>query len=107
MLLLGKSGKCEAWESDSPRALRRIGIDNLAGLRSGNHIGKVGILVLGCSGRSLPLSDAFDAALFLVLLLLPTKLFSATFFQLVAPDTPMRLARRSGQRNRARMICLR
>jgi hypothetical protein len=40
-------------------------------------------------------------------LLLPTKLFSATFFQLVAPDTPMRLARRSGQRNRARMICLR
>jgi len=70
----------------SLRALRRIGIDNLARLRSGNHIGQIGILVLGRSGRSLPFGHAFDAALFLVLLLLPTKLLSATFFQLVAPE---------------------
>jgi hypothetical protein len=71
-----------------------IEIDNLAGLRSGNHIGEVGVLILGHSGRSLPFGDAFDAALFLVLLLLPTKLFSATFFQLVAPaETPPSSAR--------------
>ena len=63
--------------------LRRIEIDYLARLRSGNHIGEVGVLVLGCSG-SLPFGDAFDPALFLVLLLLPTKLFSAAFFQVVA-----------------------
>jgi hypothetical protein len=33
----------------------------------------------------LPLGYAFDPALFFILLLLPAKLFSATFFQLVAP----------------------
>jgi hypothetical protein len=62
-----------------------IEIDDLAGLRSGNHIGQVGVLVPGDS-RSLPFGDAFDPALFLVLLLLPTKLFSAAFFQLVASE---------------------
>src|SRR6266478_4166232 len=104
---MGKKREARGAGRRSLRALRRIGIDNLAGLRSGNHVGEVSILVLGDSWRSLPFRDAFDAALFLVLLLLPTKLFSATFFQLVAPDTPRQLARRSGQRTRARMICLR
>ena len=61
-----------------------VEIDDLAGLGSGNHIGEVGILVLGHPGR-LPLGYAFDPALFFILLLLPAKLFSATFFQLVAP----------------------
>jgi hypothetical protein len=87
--------------------LGRIEIDNLAGLRSGNHIGEVGVLILGHSGRSLPFGHAFDPALFLVLLLLPTKLFSATFFQLVAPvKPPPSSARGSGQCRRAQ-ICLR
>jgi hypothetical protein len=63
--------------------LRRVEIDYLAGLRAGNHIGEVSVLVFGCSG-GLPFGDAFDPALFLFLLLLPTKLLSAPFFQLVA-----------------------
>jgi len=59
----------------------------LARLRSGNHVSEVGVLVLGHSGRR-PFGDAFDPALFFVLLFLPAKLFSATFFQLVAPIEP-------------------
>lgn len=65
------------------RSLRRI--DNLAGLGSGNHIGEVGILIFGPTFGILPFGDTFDAALFFVLLLLPTKLFSASLFQVVAP----------------------
>jgi hypothetical protein len=61
-----------------------VEVDNLAGLGSGNHIGEVGILIFGHPGR-LPLGYAFDPALVFILLLLPAKLFSATFFQLVAP----------------------
>jgi hypothetical protein len=76
------------------RRLRGIEIDNLTGLRSGNHIGEVSILVFGDSG-SLPLCDPLDAALFLVLLLLATKLFSATFFQLFARLTAPTLPTRS------------
>jgi len=61
-----------------------VEVDNLSGLGSGDHIGEVGILVFGHPGR-LPLGHAFDPALFFILLLLPAKLFSAAFFQLVAP----------------------
>jgi len=102
--------KGEPWEWLALRVLllRRIEIDNLAWLRAGNHIGKVGILVLGHPGRGLPFSYAFDAALLLFLLLLPAKLFSTAFFQLVASDKPMRSARASGRRYRAQiMICVR
>ncbi|HLJ43315.1 MAG TPA: hypothetical protein VKT12_03780 [Candidatus Binataceae bacterium] len=66
------------------RAKLLVEVDNLSGLGSGDHIGEVGILVFGHPGR-LPLGHAFDPALFFILLLLPAKLFSAAFFQLVAP----------------------
>ncbi|HVB80995.1 MAG TPA: hypothetical protein VNE82_13740 [Candidatus Binataceae bacterium] len=83
--------KGEPWYGLALRALRLLGrveIDNLPWLRSGNHIGEVGIFIFGHSGRSLPFGDAFDATLFLILLLLPAKLLSAAFFQLVAPLKP-------------------
>jgi len=71
-------------------------------LRSGNHIGQVGILIFDPAGWSLTFGDAFDSALFLVLLLLPTKLFSAAFFQLVAPD----IAEATGSRERPSLFGL-
>ena len=82
----GKDEPCVTLALRMLLLLGRIEIDNLSGLRSGNHIGEVGVLIPGHSGRGLPFADAFDPALFLVLLLLPTKLFSTTFFQLVASD---------------------
>jgi hypothetical protein len=57
-----------------------------------NHFSQVGILILGHSWGSLPFGDTFDAALFLILLLLSTKLLSAAFFQLVAPIEPANAA---------------
>jgi hypothetical protein len=96
--------RCELY---SLQLLLLIEVDNLAGLRSGNHIGEVGVLILGHSGRSLPFGHAFDAALFLVLLLLPTKLFSAAFFQLVASAKPPPSSARSSGRYRRARICVR
>lgn len=90
----------------SGRALL-VEIDNLAGLRSGNHIGEVGVFIFGHSGWSLPFGDTFDAALFLVLLLLPTKLLSAAFFQLVASVKPPRSSARLSGRVPVRLDCVR
>jgi hypothetical protein len=62
---------------------RLFNIYNLAGLRSGNHVLKVGVFV-DRTVRINPLFVfAFDSPLLFVLLLLLSRLLSAAFFQLV------------------------
>ncbi len=57
-------------------------IDNLAGLRAGDHVLQVGILIDG-AGRVVALFNfTLIATLLLILLLLFTGLLAAAFFQL-------------------------
>jgi hypothetical protein len=58
-------------------------IDNLAGLRTGNHILEIGVLVDRSCGIVALFSFPLCAALLLVLLFLFAGLLSAAFFQLV------------------------
>lgn len=68
--------------SGNPR--RSFDIDNLTGLRSGNHVLEVGVLVDRRARIVALFSFALHAALLFVLLLLFTGLLSAAFFQLVS-----------------------
>jgi type IV secretory pathway TrbD component len=57
-------------------------IDNLAGLRAGDHVLEIGILING-AGRIVALFNfTLSAALLLILLLLFAGLLAAAFFQL-------------------------
>jgi hypothetical protein len=58
-------------------------VDNLTGLRSGNHVLQVGVLIDRSCGIVALFSFALCAALLLVLLFLFAGLLSAAFFQLV------------------------
>ena len=58
-------------------------VDNLAGLRSGNHVLEVGVLIDRARRIAALFSFALDATLLFVLLFLFTSLFSTAFFQLV------------------------
>jgi hypothetical protein len=62
---------------------RSVKIEYLAGLRSGNHILEVGILIDRAVRIDLFLSFTLGAPLLLVLLFLFARLLSAAFFQLV------------------------
>jgi hypothetical protein len=57
-------------------------IDNLAGLRTGNHVLQIGILIDGAGGVVALFSFTLIAPLLLILLFLFAGLLAAAFFQL-------------------------
>jgi hypothetical protein len=64
------------------RGAASFNVNDLAGLRSGNHVFEVGVFIGRCGIVAL-FNFALGAAMLLVLLLLFTGLLSAAFFQLV------------------------
>jgi hypothetical protein len=66
------------------KARQSFDIDNLTGLRSGNHIFQIGVLIDGAAGVVALFGFTLDAALLLVLLFLFSSLFSAAFFQRIS-----------------------
>jgi hypothetical protein len=87
--------------ASSGKARQSFDIDNLAGLRSGNHVLEIGVLVDRPARIVALFVLALNAALLLVLLLLLAGLLAAAFFQLVSLGLAYALADSGGRVRRA------